>query len=1130
MTSLQMDMVAVPEPTDENPRFNVVIRGIEGERKTRALQGSVTFAELYNQTGSDFGLMPSSFELAFIGDGGAEQILPITDTQRLDSLPLKRLSTFEIREKDDGPPIKTTSDEGVGGTDAAELDSAPRKRPLGPVEGPSQFRGSRSSYEDDRHTKSSTGFVGLCNQGATCYLNSLLQSLFMTPEFRRAIYTWQRPADTKTCRISTELQRLFLLLETSADRAVETTAVTQSFGWDQSDSFEQHDVQELMRVLFEALEKEWKSDALQKLYEGTMEDYVRCKECDYVSARTDKYMDIPLVLKPFGSTVVHASVQEALSKFIEVEVLQGDNQYSCEKCAKKVDAFKGLKFTSFPYFLTMQLKRFDFDTNTFRRIKLNDRFTFPFELDMEPYLAPGVTSPHPLKYRLFSVMVHSGSALGGHYYAHIYSFDQGKWYTFNDSTVREISESDVEQAFGSQPTGAYSAYAGSTNAYMLIYRRIEESNKLPFTDAEMPAHITTLKSTILQEENNRIEEENRRRNQIELTVFYTRDVNMEPEKRLLVTNIKRPLQEVLAEAVKLWELDPNVTARLRRYLAYSNSLGEIFQPADMTKPLESFHLKWQPVMLEVAQEDGSFVEHNAAEKAVNICWFDAATKEFGQARRIFIHETSNLGDLKAAAAKFFNLPAADLAVVKQMKSNAVAMEDDTRSLELTYTSGAKYYFCSKSANVGMSAAVSTDCLATAVSSISIQSTTSSDTTVGESGEGDMSPPPPYTKTPQNVLLEAVETLSNTIELAVVNIGQPPESEGQKIQLDWRMLIGDMKEKLLVPIAGLPSTEFQIFRHHYGELEVHQLDSIVKSIVSSGDKLILRKGKALKIGEQMVSFHLLNPDTYEADPLLEFGVLSNTPVATVKQMLVEKAQQTARDDPKWKYKDVALSADRIRLREMQYSNHAILVDSEPLELNWKKSLCVQILNGPETRTSTKQISLFLRCFQPDTLEIGKLDEIVLPTDASKCGEEPLTVADLTARIAEIAGIPLEHVVVSRVFGSFPFNDNPLDCLRLQWTASSNKSLRESPLLINTDGVCIIYKDSTLPTKEPTEEERDKIIKEHAARQRKARGNYRRKEVVLKIKTHTDEPAVAVAGGNSGDAPAASDSNSATAKEA
>lgn len=29
------------------------------------------------------------------------------------------------------------------------------------------------------------GFVGLDNQGATCYLNSLIQALYMTPELRQ---------------------------------------------------------------------------------------------------------------------------------------------------------------------------------------------------------------------------------------------------------------------------------------------------------------------------------------------------------------------------------------------------------------------------------------------------------------------------------------------------------------------------------------------------------------------------------------------------------------------------------------------------------------------------------------------------------------------------------------------------------------------------------------------------------------------------------------------------------------------------------------------------------------------------------------------------------------------------------
>lgn len=139
-------------------------------------------------------------------------------------------------------------------------------------------------------------YVGLVNQAMTCYLNSLLQALYMTPEFRNALYNWEFDGQKEERSIPYQLQKLFLNLQTSSKSAVETTDLTTSFGWQGSDAWHQHDIQELCRVMFDALEHKFKdtkqADLINNLYEGKMLDYVKCLECGTESSREDTFQVI----------------------------------------------------------------------------------------------------------------------------------------------------------------------------------------------------------------------------------------------------------------------------------------------------------------------------------------------------------------------------------------------------------------------------------------------------------------------------------------------------------------------------------------------------------------------------------------------------------------------------------------------------------------------------------------------------------------------------------------------------------------------------------------------------------------------------------------------------------------------
>ena len=117
-------------------------------------------------------------------------------------------------------------------------------------------------------------------------------------------------------------------------------------------------------------------------------------------------------------------MDESIGLYLQPEELSGDNQYFCNSCETKTDALRGVCFAHLPPILTLQLRRFDYDTETWERIKLDDYFEFPFDLNMKKHVMEIGGN-----YSLFAVLVHSGNALGGHYFCYIKS--DGNWFFFS---------------------------------------------------------------------------------------------------------------------------------------------------------------------------------------------------------------------------------------------------------------------------------------------------------------------------------------------------------------------------------------------------------------------------------------------------------------------------------------------------------------------------------------------------------------------------------------------------------------------------------------------------------------------------------------------------------------------------
>lgn len=138
-------------------------------------------------------------------------------------------------------------------------------------------------------------------------------------------------------------------------------------------------------------------------------------------------------------------LESAFVNFCLPEVLDGKDRYRCENCNELVQSTKTLTLKSLPPVLCVQLKRFRHDS--YFSSKLNNVVEYPVEgLDLRHFLHKefiGSPLSSSSEYDLLGIVNHRGSFNGGHYVAYCRDLDTGRWLEFDDSRVREITESEL---------------------------------------------------------------------------------------------------------------------------------------------------------------------------------------------------------------------------------------------------------------------------------------------------------------------------------------------------------------------------------------------------------------------------------------------------------------------------------------------------------------------------------------------------------------------------------------------------------------------------------------------------------------------------------------------------------------